>query len=442
MSSTFTNNFTVYSAENFRDLVDVSANLYLPEAKKKYHYVVLGRQLPWNDGTEVPPNPPSITDDNLNSCFKHGIYAKQLKYENTSLVVPRNNWTANTVYNDYRSDTNFYVVNSSLQVFKCLSNNNGALSTDEPELSLSTTSLEEPYFKTQDGYKWKYMYTISSQQKQRFMDNDWMPVSTNQFVAASAVPGGIDIINVTNSGNNYTDGALQDIITIAGDGVGATAKANVVSGQIQDIIIQERGVNYTNATITITDIVGGVGSGATANVSISPVLGHGFEPAYELKSNAIMFNVDFDGDENGTFPTSNDFREVFVVKNPYEFGTTNLATGNYYTLYTKIKTSPGLGDFNNDEKVFQGTTFEEANFTADVISFDEINNYLYLNNVQGTLQLNQAIKGYTSGAIRVATSSTEPTIKLYSGKVLYISDKLPVSRDLNQTDRIRFVLSF
>lgn len=442
MSSTFTNNFNVLLAEKFRDMVDISANAYLPVSKQNYNYVVLGRQLPWNTGDENVPNPPGTTQDDLNNCFKHGIYAKLLKYENTSLVVRRNDWTANTVYNDYRSATNFYVVNSSLQVFKCLSNNNGAISTDEPELSLSSTSLEEPYLKTQDGYKWKYMYTISSQQKQRFMDADWMPVYSNQFVAASAVPGGIDIINVTNSGNNYTSGSLQDIITITGDGTGAVAKANVVAGHIADIVVQERGINYTNATITINDVVGGVGSGATANVSIAPIMGHGSDPVHELNANAIMFNIDFDGDEGGTFPTENDFREVFVVKNPYEYGTTSLATGNYYTLYTRIKTSPGLGDFNNDEKVFQGTTFAEATFTADVISFDDINNYLYLNNVQGTLQLNQAIKGYTSGAIRVATTSVDPTMKFYSGKVLYISDKLPVFRDPNQTDRIRFIISF
>lgn len=442
MSSIFTQNFSTVLATRVHDLVDTSANAYLPVEKQTYAYIVLGKQLPWNSGTEVVPNPPPSTEPDQNKCFKHGIYAKQLKYENTSLVVARNDWTANTVYNTYESNTNFYVVNSQLQVFKCLSNNDGASSTDEPELSLSTTSLEEPYFKTADGYKWKYLYTISAQQKQRFMDDNWMPVSKNPFVAAAAVPGSIDIINITNSGNNYTDGSLEDIITITGDGSGATAKANVIGGHVTDIIIQERGSNYTNATITFNDIPGGSGSGATATVAIAPVLGHGNDPVFELGAGTVMYNIEFDGDEDGKFPTSNDFRESFLVINPLVNGSTTLATSDNYTLYTKIKTSPGLGDFNDDEQVFQGTTFADATYKADVISFDEINNLLYVNNVQGTLSLNQAIKGYTSGAIRVATSSTEPTMKLYSGKVIYISDKLPVSRDQNQTDRIRLILSF
>lgn len=442
MSSTFTQNFNTILALRVHDLVDTSLNAYMPASKQTYAYIALGRQLPWTSGTEVVPNPPGITEQDQTNCFKHGIFAKQMKYENTSLVVPRNDWTANTVYNTYESTTNFFVVNSQLQVFKCLSNNDGAPSTDEPQLSLSTTSLEEPYFKTADNYKWKYLYTISAQQKQKFMDDNWMPVSKNQFVSAAAVPGSIDIINITNSGNNYTDGALQDIITITGDGTSATAKANVVGGHVVDIIVQERGMNYTNASITFADVAGGSGSGAAAEVAIAPVLGHGNDPVYELGASTVMYNIEFDGNEDGNFPTTNDYRESFLVVNPLVNGTSTLATGDSYTLYTKIKTSPGLGDYNDDEQVFQGTTFADATYKADVVSFDEINNLLYVNNVQGTLSLNQAIKGYTSGAIRVATSSTEPTMKLYSGKVIYISDKLPVSRDPNQTDRIRLILSF
>ena len=163
---------------------------------------------------------------------------------------------------------------------------------------------------------------------------------------------------------------------------------------------------------------------------------------FELGASTVMFNVEFDGDETGLFPVDNEFREIFAVVNPYEDGTTELATDKSYTLYTKIKTSPGLGDFSVDEKVFQGTTFADATFTADVISFDEIENQLYVNNILGTLTENSALKGLTSGSIRVATAKTNPTLHLYSGKVLYISDKLPVNRDSAQTDRIRFIISF
>jgi hypothetical protein len=111
-------------------------------------------------------------------------------------------------------------------------------------------------------------------------------------------------------------------------------------------------------------------------------------------------------------------------------------------LYKNIKVSPGVGDYTTDETVFQGSTFAEATFIGDVISFDVVRNELLVNNVRGTLATNSAIKGLNSGAIRIVNNVTEPTMKLYSGKILYISDKLPITRDPSQTERIRFILSF
>ena len=101
-----------------------------------------------------------------------------------------------------------------------------------------------------------------------------------------------------------------------------------------------------------------------------------------------------------------------------------------------------LGLYINDEKVYQGSTYETATFSADVISFDETTNYIYVNNIVGTLSTNQAIKGKDSGVVRVAVEKVDPTLDLYSGQVLYISNRMPVSRDNDQTDRIKFIISF
>ena len=442
MSALITKNLKILLAKQIYNLLDLSANAYLPASRKSYIYAFIGKHLVWNEGTEIA-GIPIENDSAINEYYRRGIYAKQISLENASLVAPRVDWTANTVYNTYLANSNFYVLNTKDQVFKCLANSTvGTASTDEPELTLSTTSLEEPYVETSDGYKWKYMYTLTSSQKQKFLNDDWMPVTNNKFVTAAAVGGAIDIVTVTNSGNNYTDGTTQDIISIVGDGSGAILKANVSSGHVQDIIIQDRGLGYTYANLTFSDVTGGVGTGATATVSIAPHDGHGYDPIYELGATTIMFNVEFQQDESGNLPTDNDFREVVILQNPYQADTTTLATDSSYTLYNKIKTSPGVGDFNNDEIVYQGATYSEATFTADVISFDEVENFLYLNNTRGTLQTNQAIKGYNSGAIRVVNSNIDPTLDLYSGKILYISDKLPITRDPAQTERIRFILSF
>ena len=442
MSALLTKNFKILMAQQVYNLLDLGANAYLPAERKSYLYAFFGRHLPWNAGVEVEGSP-SETEEAINNYYKRGVLAKQLSYDNASLVVPRINWTAGTVYNTYDANANFYILNSKDQVFKCLSNvSTGTVSTEQPELTLSTTSLEEPYVETSDFYKWKYMYTLTSLQKQKFLTDDWMPVSTNKFVRAAAEPGSIDIVTVTNTGNNYTSGPVQNIITIDGDGTGAILKANVSDGKVRNVIIQNRGNYYTYANLTFTDVSGGVGTLAAATVSIAPHDGHGYEPVYELGASTILFNVEFEQTEGGALPVDNDFREVVLLRNPYVYNTTTLATAKTYTLYTLVKVSPGVGDFNNDEVVYQGATYGDATFTADVISFGETSNLLYLNNVRGTLQTNQAIRGLQTGAIRIVNSITNPTLDLYSGKILYISDKLPITRDPAQTERIRFILSF
>ena len=444
MPSIITKNLKVTLAEQIYNLLDLGSNSYLPSTRQSYLYVVLGRQLAWNSGTEVVPTPTDTTNS-LNTLYDNALFVKRLTNADASYVVPRIDWQTGTVYDEYVDDqnvfaTDFYVLNSQYKVFKCLSNNDGAASTSEPEITLSSTSLEEPYIQTADGYKWKYLYTLNSLQRQRYLTDEWMPVTKNTFVSGSAINGSIDIVNVTNSGNNYVDGATQNIISVSGDGTGAIMRANVVGGQIQNVIIQDRGINYTHATLTITDITGGTGSAATAEVVISPQNGHGFDPVYELGASNIMFNSDFAGTDT-TFLSENDYRQVFVVKNPLA-ATNSIATSEKYTCYYRLKVSPGLGDFNEDEVVYQGVSFATSNWQANVVYFDPVSNFLYVNNVKGTPINNQSVKGLNTGSIRIINTLTAPTLKLYSGKVLYISNSAVITRDTNQTDRIRFILSF
>jgi len=445
MSSIITTNFSTIIAQQFINLLDVSANSYLPLNRRSYMFVTIGKQTPWNI-SDTPTVPGQSTRD-LIAYQDNAILAKRLSLDNVSFVVPRVNWQSGIVYSQYGCTvcplgTPYYVLNSKDQVFKCLDNNNSTQSTDEPQLVLSATSLEEPYFLTSDGYKWKYLYTMSSNQKQKFLNEQWMPVTFNRFVRAAAINRSIDIVRVTNSGNNYVDGATQGIITINGDGRNAVLRANVVNGQVQDIVIQDRGENYTKANLIFTDITGSFGSGAAASVVLSPQNGHGFDPVEELYANTVMFNVDFEEDEGGLFPAENEFREVTLLQNPYEINTTTLADEVVYKMYTQLQVSPGVGDYNNDEIIIQGENLETATFSADIISFNEDTNIAFINNLRGTFSPNQPVKGLTSGAIRVGINRTPPTLELYSGKTLFVANKVPVTRDPDQTDRIRFILSF
>ena len=73
---------------------------------------------------------------------------------------------------------------------------------------------------------------------------------------------GVDTISVLTSGQNYVS---EPIITITGDGNGATARATVVNGKVVGITVTNRGSDYTIANASIS---GGNGSGATCKVNL------------------------------------------------------------------------------------------------------------------------------------------------------------------------------
>ena len=78
---------------------------------------------------------------------------------------------------------------------------------------------------------------------------------------------GVEQIQISDPGFGYTS---KPIVTITGDGIGATAEAIIVNGKIQSITLTNRGVNYTRATVTIT---GGGGFGGTASAIVSGRIG-------------------------------------------------------------------------------------------------------------------------------------------------------------------------
>jgi len=69
---------------------------------------------------------------------------------------------------------------------------------------------------------------------------------------------GISSIEITNSGSGYS---VAPIVTITGDGNGATAESIIVNGRVTGITITNRGSGYTRSLVTIS---GGSGFGATA----------------------------------------------------------------------------------------------------------------------------------------------------------------------------------
>ena len=101
----------------------------------------------------------------------------------------------------------FYVVTDEYNVYKCIDNNNNALSTFKP----IGTNVDPVTFP--DGYMWKFMYNLPVALRNKFLTDDFIPVVTalrNQFYSN----GNIQTVRVDQAGANYTAGA----ISVQGDG--------------------------------------------------------------------------------------------------------------------------------------------------------------------------------------------------------------------------------
>jgi hypothetical protein len=432
-------------------------------------YCFLGRVTPWtNDTTEVPQQ----TQRYLKSTYKDIFVMKKITTNDISPVIQRNDWESGFIYDAYADDADmyaldengyllytFYVKNRYDQVFKCLWNANRA----------STGSIDEPFFQPgsyqtnnifygDDGYKWKYIYTIDIGRKNKFMDILWMPVpvtsNTPNPILSSAGTGSIDVINVIDGGDNYdTQNSIISIV-ITGDGTGANAAAVIDSNtqsltykQITGISVTNPGTNYTYATATAvvanTSLITATqGSGAILTAPVSPLGGHGFDPVTELGCSRIMITAEFNGAENGYIPTDIEYRQVGLIASPSARSTyPALANSAIYKAYTEVFVSAGFGLFNSSETVYQGTLTNQT-YSGTVLSFDEGANLVKLINTQGTPTLSAPLVGASTGTVRTLLSNNSTDIIINSGHITYIENRDSIARSDDGTEQFKFVLGY
>jgi hypothetical protein len=271
-------------------------------------YIFLGKSTAW-DNDNAPPLPQESTAE-IFANYTDMLAMKRVNNSDFRKGIRNITWVSGTAYNEYNSiatnlfsNSNFYVVTSALRVYKCISNNNGGLSTVEPigtQTSIITTG---------DNYRWKYMYSIPSNDAVNFVTDSWIPVYVDSAVAAAAVDGTIEQIKITAGGSGYTSATVTITSTT---GTSATATAVITAGVITAINMTNVGSGYRNATVTIT----GNGTGATAYAVISPYGGHGKNPIQELGSKNLILSTTIIGNEDEVFPIDVSFRKVGLIVNP------------------------------------------------------------------------------------------------------------------------------
>lgn len=438
--SVFSKYLQVYNAKKFKESVTgaSAANVYL----------TLGKTTPWTN--ENSPDSPDTSVLTYYEVWNNMIGGKKITGNDIRHVVPRFNWTNNTTYIAYTDSvdskvlktntSNFFVVTDEWNVYKCISNNNSKPSTTKP------TTLQTTVVQTEDGYVWKYMYSITDEEKLRFVTDDYIPVKTLTVndgslqwqVQNTAVSGGIHNITITNGGANYT--ANDIVVSIVGNGQDARAVAvrNTISQTVESITITNPGINYTYANVTLTSATG---NGAIARAIISPKGGHGSDPLTELGGSNLMLNMRIKSSENGVISVANDYRQISLIENPLTYDGTRLIANTAVNQLLQLTLNGTSVDYVNNETVYQGTSLASATFSATVVEWDSANNILKVSNTRGT-PTSELINGVTSTASRFLSSVTNPDMKRYTGNLLYTNNILPIQRSSDQVEDFKIILKF
>lgn len=188
------------------------------EAANTLYFVCAMKDTPFEDDNDIPEF--VETDWSLRSVRKEILFGIKIDPDDISTVVNRYDWTANTVYVEYNdrvdiSNSQFFVVSEEFDeyhVFKCINNNNGAVSTEKP--LKSETSPTDDIYQTSDGYVWKFLYTIPAPTMEKFATTKYIPVLVDANVVSNAIAGSIDHYTINSSGsglNNYCNGSFEAI---------------------------------------------------------------------------------------------------------------------------------------------------------------------------------------------------------------------------------------
>lgn len=443
MPAVITNKFRIHNAVQFVEALSEPANTVL--------YFYLGGVSPYADEFN-PPSPgatPANTDiDPWTTMFA----AKRINSGDVSHVSKRYDWISGETYEQYDDKgangtdvltDQFYAITDDFNVYKCLFNNGGIPSINKPTGTSSTV------IQTADGYKWKYMFTITTSDALKFLTANHIPVKTltsddgsNQWlVQAAATPGAIDVVLIENAGSGYVS---SPSVSISGDGTGAafTATVNPSTGQMTGINIINRGSGYTNMSISFSG--GGEGGGeptahAVARAIIPPRGGHGSDPIRELGGVFVLMNVRLDGAEANTFPTTNDFRQLGIITDPNAFGSLAVATAPVYRQTYKYQLTGVSSPFQRDKVVNFGAN------TAVVVDYQTVgaNNFLYTTLPSPTpFSVGNNLTTTSPSANGTILSIETPGLKPYSGNIIYIENRIAVARAADQVEDVKLIVEF
>ena len=498
MAAIITEKFRQHNATQFfESFTESSASTY---------YLFVGKSTAYTSSTtggsdSSPPTPSDSPSDTEFYAWDSMLAAKNVTSSDVSFSIPRRNWVNGTTYDMYDDtvsssstatsgasnlyDSTFYFMTSDYRVYKVLDNNGGtAYSGAEP-----TSTSTGPF--ALGGYVLKYMYQVTTSEAAKYLTSDFIPVSDDSTISAAAVDGKIESLKIT-AGTGYTNGTYYAAVygdgTSAGTSSGAIVRITVSGGTIQsfgltagsDTTIHAGGAGYTFGTVnlasgftfsdsSLSSASGIGGTGGSIEVVISPKNGHGNSSIVELGGHFVMTATTLTQAENDDITTANDFRQVGLVVDPTNFGTSTVASASTRRQTFVVKASSISGTFEVDEKITQATT----GAVGKVVEFDSTNSLLYFqqerfgdfgtNSTTGDHSVftgTNVITGATSSATFTPSSDSEtitlannntlattsgyanPELQADSGNIVYLENRKPIQRDSDQTEDIKLIIEF
>ena len=422
-----------------------NAKLLKKDLEQNKYYAFIGKQTAW--ANEEKPDCPNLEDEFFEKTFDDVIAYKAIQSNSTCFVVPRYDWKSGTIYDAYDSSINmiddrkfdntnyiFYVVTDERNVYKCIESN-GKPSTIKP-----TGKNYNYYTKTSDGYVWKYMYSISEDDMNKFALPDWMPIYDKPYkddsdqwkVQESTSTGKVTRIVIEDAGSDYSK-KVPPTVRIVGDGTGATATVNVsTDNTIESVVVTNQGSGYTKASVEI------VGSNKSAKLKavLEPKTGHGKNPMAELGGSYLAISVELNGNEENKIPLV-EYRQTGLIKN----------------IKTK-ETGTALKVFNHDAfNVGDIITGLSSKSTATIVA--KSNELLYIKESNGVFVSTEKIKNnqnkLENNIDRIFYNVKIPAnksiykadeIEKYSGDLLYIVNRVKIARATKQKETLYFIISF
>ena len=496
--------------------------------------------------TDETPLRPADNDQEDKSIHDDMIALKRINSDQVRAVVRRFNWnpTVNPKFDMWRPDysyanyaqvdpdgvgaqtaaqslasAKYYVINNNYEVFKCLYNGISATAPTGTNASLepkrnpgssgegvydSATGIFTEHPDVTNGYVWKYLFTIPTNDVLRFLSTDFMPIveDVNVKTLAASQGGSISALVVRGVGSNLPASEVM-YAEILGDGTGGRVRietnqtgnittAYLVDSSGQRINVSGSGYSYTNillkngylfenANLTSPFTVSASASGHIEAI-VSPRNGHGYDVIAELLAKRVMANIRLTYSEGqGDFPVDNDFRRIGIIKNPLlPAPSTDYATQDSLSAIYAVKLNNVSGSFQPDEIVKQEVdTGVFAYGTVVSWVWDEVP--AGQTPSSGTLKYfqspelhidNGVVRAFVSDAAKVIVGQTSliegnvetaystggsvlpllglsfvdglasPEVAKYTGDIVYVENRRLITRAPDQIEDIKLVIEF